>query len=86
MMSMRVHSTTLLLPLVLSVLLFQIVRLPAQLRVQPVGEHPDAAALGLAIRQLQTVSTFMQTAAHPDDEDNALLAMLGHGQGCGRRS
>ena len=55
--------------------------LPAQLRVQPVGEHPDAAALGLAIRQLKTVSTFMQTAAHPDDEDNALLAMLGHGQG-----
>ena len=81
MMSMRVHSTTLLLPLVLSVLLFQIVPLPAQLRVQPVGEHPDAAALGLAIRQLQTVSTFMQTTAHPDDEDNALLAMLGHGQG-----
>ena len=51
--------------------------LPAQLRVQPVVEHPDAAALSLAMRQLKTVSTFMQTAAHPDDEDNALLAMLG---------
>ena len=77
----RVHPTLRFLPLVLAVLLFQIVRLPAQLRVQPVGEHPDEAALDLAIRKLGTVATFMQTTAHPDDEDNALLAMLGYGQG-----
>ena len=77
----RVHPTLRFLPLVLAVLLFQIVRLPAQLRVQPVGEHPDEAALDLAIRKLGTVATFMQTTAHPDDEDNALLAMLGRGQG-----
>ncbi|HXW03862.1 MAG TPA: PIG-L family deacetylase [Vicinamibacterales bacterium] len=52
-----------------------------QLRVQPVAEHPDETALRLMLRKLKSSGTFMQTAAHPDDEDNALLAMLGHGQG-----
>jgi LmbE family N-acetylglucosaminyl deacetylase len=33
------------------------------------------------LRKLQSGATFMQTTAHPDDEDNALLAMLGHGEG-----
>src|SRR4051812_7463813 len=53
----------------------------AQLRVVPVGEHPDATALELILRKLSSTGTFMQTDAHPDDEDNALLAMLGEGQG-----
>jgi LmbE family N-acetylglucosaminyl deacetylase len=53
----------------------------AQLRVTPVAEHPDAAALELILRKLSSTGTFMQTDAHPDDEDNALLAMLGEGQG-----
>src|SRR3954462_15745603 len=53
----------------------------AQLRVVPVGEHPDATALELILRKLANTGTFMQTDAHPDDEDNALLAMLGEGQG-----
>jgi LmbE family N-acetylglucosaminyl deacetylase len=68
-------------PLALALVLFLSVSLPAQLRVQPVAEHSDAAALSLAIRKLKTIATFMETTAHPDDEDNALLAMLGHGQG-----
>lgn len=55
--------------------------LPAQLRVQPVGELPGEASLNLMLRKLASVGTFMQTAAHPDDEDNALLAELGLGQG-----
>jgi LmbE family N-acetylglucosaminyl deacetylase len=67
--------------LLLVVALFLAVPLPAQLRVQPVGEHPDDVALRLAIRKLKTTATFMETDAHPDDEDNALLAMLGLGQG-----
>lgn len=53
----------------------------AQLRVVPPGERPDAVALELMLRKLSSTGTFMQTDAHPDDEDNGLLAMLGHGQG-----
>src|SRR6186713_3052573 len=53
----------------------------AQLRVAPPGERPDAIALELALRKLSSTGTFMQTDAHPDDEDNGLLAMLGLGQG-----
>src|SRR4051812_18375877 len=53
----------------------------AQLRVAPVGEHPDSVTLELMLRKLASTGTFMQTDAHPDDEDNGLLAMLGHGRG-----
>src|SRR3954466_8891410 len=52
-----------------------------QLRVAPPGERPDAVALELMLRKLASTGTFMQTDAHPDDEDNGVLAMLGHGQG-----
>lgn len=55
--------------------------LPAQLRVRPVGELPGDAALRLTLRQLKSVGTFMETTAHPDDEDNPLLAMMSHGRG-----
>ncbi|MEO8521830.1 MAG: PIG-L family deacetylase [Acidobacteriota bacterium] len=55
--------------------------LPAQLRVKPVGELPGDVALRLALRQLKSVGSFMQTTAHPDDEDNPLLAMMSHGRG-----
>ncbi|HEX4567994.1 MAG TPA: PIG-L family deacetylase, partial [Vicinamibacterales bacterium] len=53
----------------------------AQFRVAPVGERPDAQTLELLLRKLSSTGTFMQTDAHPDDEDNALLAMLGYGRG-----
>src|SRR6478752_8061053 len=53
----------------------------AQLRVAPVRERPDSVALELMLRKLASTGTFMQTDAHPDDEDNGLLAMLGDGQG-----
>jgi LmbE family N-acetylglucosaminyl deacetylase len=55
--------------------------LSAQLRVQPVAEHPSEVALRLMLRKLASVGTFMQTTAHPDDEDNGLLAMMGYGRG-----
>jgi LmbE family N-acetylglucosaminyl deacetylase len=55
--------------------------LPAQLRVAPIGERPDSVALELMLRKLASTGTFMQTDAHPDDEDNGLLAMLGEGRG-----
>jgi LmbE family N-acetylglucosaminyl deacetylase len=66
--------------LTLLILLFNI-PLPAQLRVRPVGELPTNASLRLALRQLKSVGSFMETTAHPDDEDNALLAMMSHGRG-----
>ncbi len=57
------------------------VSLPAQLRVKPVADLPDEASLRLVLRQLASTGTFMETTAHPDDEDNALLAMMSHGRG-----
>jgi LmbE family N-acetylglucosaminyl deacetylase len=38
-------------------------------------------ALELALRKLDTVGTLMMTTAHPDDENNAMLAYYGHGKG-----
>ena len=38
-------------------------------------------ALGLALRKLNVSGTFLQAAAHPDDEHNALFAMFTHGMG-----
>jgi LmbE family N-acetylglucosaminyl deacetylase len=66
--------------LALCVLLLNI-SLPAQLRIKPVGELPNNVALRLALRQLKSVGSFMETTAHPDDEDNPLLAMMSHGRG-----
>ena len=40
--------------------------------VSPESGH---IALGLAIRKLDVSGTFMQSAAHPDDEHNALFAL-----------
>jgi hypothetical protein len=39
------------------------------------------AALGLALRRLNVSGTFLETAAHPDDEHNSLFAMFTLGQG-----
>ncbi len=55
--------------------------LPAQLRVRPIGELPGDVALQLMLRKLASTGTFMETTAHPDDEDNALLSMMSHGRG-----
>src|SRR4029453_12471827 len=64
-------------------LLLALVGIPVggQLRPQPGAELPGEVSLQLMLRKLGSIGTFMQTDAHPDDEDNALLAMLGHGQG-----
>jgi LmbE family N-acetylglucosaminyl deacetylase len=53
----------------------------AQLRPKPVAESPGREALGLALRRLGTVGTVMMSTAHPDDENNALLAKLRWGSG-----
>jgi LmbE family N-acetylglucosaminyl deacetylase len=38
-------------------------------------------ALGLELRRLNTAATLMMVTAHPDDENNALLAMVSKGMG-----
>ena len=38
-------------------------------------------ALELALRKLDNVGTLMMTTAHPDDENNAMLAYYSHGKG-----
>src|SRR3954447_23642008 len=57
--------------------------LPAQNRMtySVVSADSGHAALGLAIRKLNVSGTFMQSAAHPDDEHNALFALYTHGMG-----
>ena len=80
---MRLSSRTRVFPLLcLFALLILLPTTPsAQLRVAPVGERPGDVSLELLLRRLSSTGTFMQTDAHPDDEDNGLLAMLGLGQG-----
>src|ERR1700690_2565619 len=46
-----------------------------------VSDSKGHAALGLALRKLSVSGTFLQVAAHPDDEHNALFAMFTHGMG-----
>src|SRR3954469_7937898 len=57
--------------------------LPAQNRMtySVVSADSGHVALGLAIRKLNVVATFMQAPAHPDDETNALFAMFTPGMG-----
>ena len=57
--------------------------LPAQNRMtySVVSADSGHVALGLAIRKLNVSGTLMQAPAHPDDETNALFALLTHGIG-----
>ncbi|MDP6610589.1 MAG: PIG-L family deacetylase [Vicinamibacterales bacterium] len=52
-----------------------------QMQVRPVADEEGHAGLGLVLRKLTTVGSFMMATAHPDDENNALLALLSHGRG-----
>ena len=53
----------------------------AQHRLQPVAALRGEPALELMLRKLDTVGNFMMTTAHPDDENNAMLAYFSHGKG-----
>lgn len=53
----------------------------AQHQLVPVAALKGEPALELALRKLDTVGNFMMTTAHPDDENNAMLAYFGHGKG-----
>ena len=53
----------------------------APLRAQALEADAARVELGLVLRQLNSAGTFMMATAHPDDENNALLALLAKGQG-----
>ncbi|MEZ5291219.1 MAG: PIG-L family deacetylase [Vicinamibacterales bacterium] len=53
----------------------------AQNRLRPVAAMTGRPALELVLRKLDTVGNLMMTTAHPDDENNALLAYYGHVKG-----
>ena len=53
----------------------------AQHQLVPVAALRGEPALELALRKLDTVGNFMMTTAHPDDENNAMLAYFAHGKG-----
>src|SRR5687767_10641511 len=53
----------------------------AQHRLVPVAALGGEPALELMLRKLDTVGTFMMTTAHPDDENNGMLAFYAHGMG-----
>jgi LmbE family N-acetylglucosaminyl deacetylase len=53
----------------------------AQHRLVPVSRLGGEPALELMLRKLDTVGNFMMTTAHPDDENNAMLAYYSHGRG-----
>ncbi len=51
----------------------------AQLR--PIEEDQGVSGLGLALRKLPGIGSVLYITAHPDDENNALLAKLSRGDG-----
>src|SRR5262245_25111651 len=57
------------------------VRAQNRMAYSVVSAESGHVALGLAIRKLNVSGTFMQSAAHPDDEHNALFALYTHGMG-----
>jgi LmbE family N-acetylglucosaminyl deacetylase len=69
---MRVRTAVLSLLLLSAVPLFS----------QPAADlESGRVGLGLALRRLAATRTFMMATAHPDDENNALLAMMSRGLG-----
>ena len=53
----------------------------AQHQLVPVSQLRGEPALELQLRKLDTVGSFMMTTAHPDDENNGMLAYFAHGKG-----
>ena len=51
------------------------------LRAQPAEHVNGRTALGLVLRQINNTGTFMMATAHPDDENNGVLALLSKGEG-----
>ena len=71
-----------LVPVVLSVLLALVLVAPSRPSAATgITDLRGDVALRLMLRKLSTVATVMHITAHPDDENNALMAMESHGAG-----
>ena len=53
----------------------------SQAQTEPTRDDTGVAGLGLALRRLQTTASVLFVTAHPDDENNAILAYLSRGLG-----
>ncbi len=69
--------------LIVSVMLAVVALAPqaAQFRVRSVADQDGRVALGLLLRKLGSTGTLMMTTAHPDDENNGLLALAAYQHG-----
>ena len=63
------------------VLLFAVPQAVPPAFSQPLQPSDGRVELGLVLRQLNSTGTFLMITAHPDDENNALLALLSKGEG-----
>jgi LmbE family N-acetylglucosaminyl deacetylase len=64
-----------------TVLVLSALSIKAQHQLQPIAALRGEPALELALRKLDTIGSLMMTTAHPDDENNAMLAYYGHSKG-----
>ena len=55
--------------------------LTTAVQAQPLKSGEGRAKLGVALRALNSTGVFLSIVAHPDDENNALLARLSKGEG-----
>jgi LmbE family N-acetylglucosaminyl deacetylase len=53
----------------------------ASAQLEPIPEESGSVGLALQLRKLSSGTSFLHTAAHPDDEDNGLLVLLSRGRG-----
>ena len=53
----------------------------ASAQLEPIPEESGSLGLALQLRKLSSGTSFLHTAAHPDDEDNGLLVLLSRGRG-----
>ena len=63
---------------------FLILQAPADLlwaQVRPIEEDQGISGLGLALRKLPSIGSVLYITAHPDDENNGVLARLSRGEG-----
>ena len=65
-----------------SIILFLVVTVvTSPIVAQPLRSGSGPTDVAVVLRQLNSVGTFMMFTAHPDDENNSLLAKLAKGQG-----
>lgn len=71
----RARTSTVLLPALLALLLAPAIQAPARADSRP-PDALDAAELRLAIEKLRFLGSVLYVAAHPDDENTALITYL----------